>query len=128
MKAQKTIKQQLVRLLLLFLISSGEQGCYYDVVINQEETTSLVKSFSNDVLPVFRSSCISCHDGTIALPDLRNENAYKSLTFGNYLSVSDPDNSPLIVKIRSGHPFQSALTEGEIQRLINWMKEGAKEN
>lgn len=123
MKVQKTINK-----LLFILIILGFQSCYYDVVINEEEAATSVKSFSGDVLPVFRSSCVSCHDGTIALPDLRDANAYKSLTLGNYLSVSDPEKSPLITKIRSGHPYQGALTEGEILRLTSWMKEGAKEN
>ena len=123
MKAQKTINK-----LLFFLIILGFQSCYYDVVINEEETATSVKSFSSDVLPLFRSSCVSCHDGTITLPDLRDANAYKSLTLGNYLLVSDPEKSSLIAKIRSGHPYQGALTEGEIQRLISWIKEGLKEN
>lgn len=104
------------------------QGCYYDVVITEEEDETEVKSFSNDVLPVFRSSCVSCHNGTITLPDLRDDNAYQSLISGNYLSVSEPEKSALIAKIRSGHPYGEALTEGEIQRLIGWIGEGAKKN
>jgi len=127
MKAQKMINNQLFRPLFL-LILLGLQSCYYDVVITEEETGTTIKSFSSDVLPVFRSSCVSCHDGTITLPDLRDANAYKSLTLGNYVSVFDPEKSKLIAKIRSGHPYHGALTEGEIQRLTSWMKEGAKEN
>lgn len=127
MKAQKTINTRLGKLLFL-LILPVFQGCYYDVVINEEETGAVVKSFSSDVLPVFRSSCVSCHDGTITMPDLRDANAYKSLTLGNYLSVTDPEKSTLIIKVRSGHPYQGALAEGEIQRLIGWIDEGAKEN
>lgn len=127
MKAQKTINKRLGKLLILMIIL-GFQSCYYDVVITEEETVSTDESFSSDVLLIFRSSCVSCHDGTITLPDLRDANAYKSLTFGNYVSVSDPEKSVLIQKIRSGHPFQGALPEGEIQRLIRWIGEGAKEN
>lgn len=127
MKAQKIINIRLRKLLFL-LILPVFQGCYYDVVINEEETGAVAKSFSNDVLPVFHSSCVSCHDGTITMPDLRDANAYKSLTLGNYLSVIDPEKSTLIIKIRSGHPYQGALAEGEIQRLIAWIGEGAKEN
>lgn len=123
MKAQKTINKLVVILIIL-----GFQGCYYDVVITEPDDTTIAKSFSNDVLPVFSSSCVSCHDGTITLPDLRGSNAYKSLTLGNYLSISDPEKSVLITKIRSGHPYQGALAEGEIQRLIGWIAEGAKEN
>ena len=110
------------------MIILGFQSCYYDVVITEEETVSTDESFSNDVLPIFRSSCVSCHEGTITLPDLRDANAYQSLTFGRYISVSDPENSALVVKIRAEHPFQGALSEGEIKRLIRWIGEGAKEN
>lgn len=123
MKAQKIINT-----LLFILIILGFQSCYYDLVINEEGDATSTKSFSGDVLPVFRSSCVSCHDGTITLPDLRDDKAYQSLISGNYLLVSYPDKSALISKIRSGHPYEGALTEGEIQRLIGWIGEGAKEN
>ena len=127
MKALKIINTER-RILFLLLILLGFQSCYYDVIINEEETETEAKSFSSYVLPVFRSSCVSCHDGIITLPDLTDANAYQSLTLGNYLSVTDPEKSVLILKIRSGHPYQDALAEGEIQQLISWIKEGAKEN
>lgn len=113
-------------LLILGLICF--QSCYYDVVITEEEDETEVKSFSGDVLPILRSSCATCHDGTVTLPDMRDANAYKSLIQGNYISVSDPENSALIQKIRSGHPYANALTESEIQRIVSWIKEGALNN
>ena len=127
MKAQKIINIRYWNLLFP-LILLGFQACYYDVVITGPDNISMAKSFSNDVLPVFRSSCVSCHNGIIALPDLADANAYKSLTLGNYLSVSDPEKSVLIQRIRSGHPYPGALAEGEIRQLISWMQEGAKDN
>ena len=113
---------------MVLLVLLGVQSCYYDVVISAEEEETTSKSFMSDVLPVFRSSCVSCHEGIITLPDLRDDNAYQSLISGNYLSVSDPEKSALISKIRSGHPYEGALTESEIQRLISWISEGAIEN
>jgi hypothetical protein len=126
MMVQKTIKRKLLALLILGLLCF--QSCYYDVVITEEEDETEVKSFSSDVLPILRSSCASCHDGTITLPDLRDANAYKSLMQGNYVSVSDPENSAIILKIRSGHPYTNALSESEIQRIITWIKEGVQNN
>jgi hypothetical protein len=126
MMVQKIIKRNW--LLLIFLGLTSLQSCYYDVVIEAEESNTSTQSFSGDVLPILRTSCASCHDGTIILPDLRDANAYKSIVHGNYTSVSDPENSMLIQKIRSGHPYANALTESEIQRIVGWIKEGALNN
>ncbi len=104
------------------------QSCYYDVVIEAEESATSTQSFSGQVLPILRTSCATCHDGTATLPDLRDANAYKSIVQGNYISVSDPEISALIQKIRSEHPYANALTESEIQRIVGWIKEGAPNN
>lgn len=122
----KTIKQKGIALLILGLICF--QSCYYDVVITEKEDETEVKSFSGDVLPILRSTCATCHDGTTTLPDLSDANAHKSIVQGNYVSVSEPENSVLIQKIRSGHPYANALTESEIQRIVGWIKEGAPNN
>ncbi|MGV8091204.1 MAG: hypothetical protein AB2L24_04990 [Mangrovibacterium sp.] len=111
-------------LLIVFLF----QACYFDVVINETPDTSEAVSFSKDLVPVFRASCVSCHDGQTAQPDFSSSVLYTSLSTGNYLSVTDPENSTLITKIRSDHPYAGAVTEIEIQKLIRWMKEGAANN
>ncbi len=126
MMVQKIIKRNW--LLLLFMGLTSLQACYYDVVIEAGEATTQTRSFSSDVLPILKSTCVSCHEGTTTLPDLRDANAYKSIVRGNYVSVSDPENSALIQKIRSGHPYSNALTESEIQRIVGWIKEGAQNN
>ena len=123
---QKIIKPS--RLLLLLFGLTLLQSCYYDVVIEAEENTTHTPSFRDNVLPILKSTCATCHDGTATLPDLRDANAYKSIVQGNYVSVSDPENSSLIHKIRSGHPYTNALTESEIQRIVGWIKEGAPNN
>jgi hypothetical protein len=123
---QRIIKPS--RLLLLLFGLTLFQSCYYDVVIEAEETTTQTPGFSGNVMPILKSTCATCHDGTATLPDLRDANAYKSIIQGNYVSVSDPENSALIQKIRSGHPYANALTESEIQRIVGWIKEGAPNN
>lgn len=111
-------------MLIVFLF----QACYFDVIINEEPNTSEAVSFSKDLVPVFQASCVSCHDGQITQPDFSSSVLYTNLSTGNYLSVTDPENSTLITKIRSDHPYAGAVTETEIQKLITWMKEGAANN
>lgn len=123
---QKIIEKIGVIILVSGLITF--HSCYYDVIIEEDETTTNAKSFSNDVLPILKSTCASCHDGTVALPDLRDVNAYQSITQGKYITVSDPENSIIILKVQSGHPYTNALSEKEIQRIVDWIKEGAENN
>jgi len=111
-------------LILLFSLNS----CYYDVIVTEDMDETEQVSFRNNIVPVFQASCTSCHDGEITEPDFTANAAYSSLTKGNYVSVTNPESSTLIRKIRGDHPYAGALTETEIQWIIRWMEDGAANN
>ena len=110
----------------LFLV--GLNSCYFDVVVTEDIDETAEISFSEDLVPVFQSSCTSCHDGEITVPNLKKQVAYESLVNGNYISVASPSTSGLITKINSDHPFAGALTDTEIQKITQWMAAGAANN
>jgi len=103
-------------------------SCYYDVIIEEEVQATTKISFSNDVIPVFKSSCVSCHDGIIAYPNLTSANAYQSLISGNYINTEDASSSTLIEKLNEDHPFEGAITSTELQKIILWINQGALDN
>ncbi len=104
------------------------QSCYYDVIVTDDQSQSTEVSLKNNVLPIFNTTCITCHNGVTALPNLTAGSAYNELISGNYVNITTPENSILIKKIRSGHPYEGALTETEINRLVRWIEEGALDN
>lgn len=119
-------KPELLAILVSIILTTN--ACYYDIIIEEEIKASDDISFSDDITPLFQSTCVSCHDGTTAYPDLTKNNAYSSLQNGNYISTSAPDESILITKLNSGHPYENALSNIDIERLIRWMETGALDN
>ena len=121
---KKLLKPAIFGAASLFLFG----GCYYDVMVSVEEDVTGPVSFENDVKPVFGASCTSCHDGQTAKPDFSGEALYRSLTNGDYITLSEPKSSLLIREIESGHPYPDVLTENDMNLLVRWIQEGAKDN
>jgi len=121
-------KRKFVYLSMVLLAVFCFSSCEYDVI----EVKQIVippdqeMSFSNDILPIFTSNCVDCHNGTTS-PDLRSENAYNSLLSGDYLDTTDPENSDLYQKLQSGSHGARASSE-EKQWILEWIKRGAKDN
>lgn len=116
------------RATVLVMISVMFGSCYYDVIIEEEVAETKAMSFSDDVMPVFKSSCISCHDGLVAHPTLQVSSAYQTLISGNYLDIENPNKSPLMIKLNDNHPFEGAITSTEIKKIQLWIEQGAKDN
>jgi hypothetical protein len=90
-----------------------------------------VYSFQTDIQPLFTSKCIGCHGTGKNKPTLDAGNAYNSLTGGVpklYISVSSPESSVLYHQITKGNGHTSILTDLQKQIILEWIKQGAKNN
>lgn len=117
-----------VRIVLLIAFSVLMSSCYFDTIIQIEEEVIDDVSFSDDVQPLLNTVCISCHNGTVTVPNLTEGQAYQSLVNGGYLNVDDPEESLLFQKINSDHPYSGALSASEINLIAQWMAEGGLDN
>lgn len=88
-------------------------------------------SFSNDVVPIFTNSCAinGCHaTGNIA-PDLTPTKAYNSLLAMNLVDTINPTQSVLYMKVSPvGSMNQFIKSPTDEQVILNWIKQGAKDN
>lgn len=87
-------------------------------------------SFANEIIPVFTRSCVEgCHPGQHAL-NLKEGSAYDQLVEGNYVDTLQPDKSVLYTRVAPGGnmPPGSKLPPIEIQKILLWIKQGAKNN
>ena len=84
-------------------------------------------SFSADVVPIFESKCTRCHGGTRP-PDLTAENAYLSLTSGNYLDTEIPEESYLYKKIDGNGSMSEYADDHDRAVILKWIEQGAEEN
>ncbi len=103
-------------------------GCYYDVIIEKEIEETQAISFSEDIIPIFKSSCISCHDGVVSYPSLLQNEAYQALWTGNYIEEGDASSSKLLLKLKDSHPFEGAITDNELKKIQLWIQQGAEDN
>jgi hypothetical protein len=86
------------------------------------DTTSY--SFTDDVLPIFNSNCLSCHAGnntstTLALTDYSE--IYESILNGNSMSRINSDSSDIM-------PTSGKMDECKIRIIERWIENGAQDD
>lgn len=110
-------------------------GCYKDktVILDTGEEITRTVSFSNDIIPIFNKSCNNsgCHSAGAKAPDLTAANAYLSLSAGNYMNSSTPQNSELYLWMtgKKGTPMPLSGPDKDYNALVlAWIKQGAQNN
>lgn len=83
-------------------------------------------SFEEDILAFIENeNCAGCHP-RVSAPDLTAGNVYESLIDG-YVNTETPETSKIYTQFEDGHVGFN--TESiEIQKILNWIKQGAKDN
>lgn len=102
-------------------------------VIKGNSTTEVSVSFSQDILPILKRSCVRCHGGTRTEKKL-DLSSYEALMAGSengaVVIPGDASNSPFVDLVVQGKmPKRGAkLTPDEVQLLIDWVNQGAMNN
>ena len=120
--------------LVTIIITSG---CYKVATVAIDNSPAVTKtvSLNSDLIPVFAKNCVlsGCHTSGGQAPDLSADNAFISLTSGNFLNKTAPQNSTLYLwltgKETVAMPFGAANNPSNINALVlAWITEGAKNN
>ena len=80
--------------------------------------------FQTDIQPIFTDNCILCHNAS-RNPDLRTGKSYSSLSTGGFITPAN-ETCRLYTQVNSGH--QSSLSGTDRQKILLWIKQGAKNN
>ena len=129
-----------ILLFILTIISAIYFGCKDSVTADQLDSKIIPAtnvSYSRDLQPVFNLKCISCHGvsetyGGLSLTSWSNTTADPNVVF-----PGKPDNSSLVWAIQAkpnvspmpplDSPYKP-LTVNQVNGVITWIKEGAKNN
>ena len=92
-------------------------------------------SFSKDVLPIFKASCMKCHSGKETKGGI-DLSSYASVKKGGkegpIFVEGDPEKSSLVTSISGDKPDMpkkaAPLTKAQVTTISTWIKEGAKNN
>ena len=118
----------------IVVLAAGFTGCYKDILSPGQDPSAPPQavSFSGDLLPLFVSNCATsgCHDAVPGhRPSLTAENAFNALTSGGYVNTVVPTNSIIYGEVKSGNmPPSGALRPADIQKLLDWIRNGAPNN
>ena len=110
--------------LILILLSLTFNGCKYDFILPAEVPVVSNVSFSTQVVPIFASKCISCHDNQA--PQMTATVAYSQLV-PNYVNLTNPESSKIYTVPNSGAHY-AKITTAQAGLILSWIKEGAKNN
>jgi len=110
-------------------------GCYRDktVLFDTGDEVTRTVTFSNDIIPIFNSSCniSGCHSPGGKAPDLSAANAYNSLMGGGYINTDDPYSGELYLWMtgKKGTPMPVSGVNKDYNALVlAWIKQGAQNN
>lgn len=125
-------KHSIFFVLVLFTLFLG--GCKYDFIVPEEvpviDNGGDPISFATQVVPIFSNGdkCTSCHKtGGTASPDLSAANAYSQL-MAKYVNVSNPEQSEILTIPGSSSHSWKKFSAVESATILQWIKEGAKNN
>lgn len=106
-------------------------ACQYVDIVPDDGSTIVVSdnlSFSVDIEPIFATqSCTNCHPG-MHQPNLTAGNAYASLMDGDYINKKKPEESEVVKVAAPGASHGANLTNEQVQTIIAWIEQGAKDN
>ena len=114
-------------------IATALTGCYKDIISPGQDPNGPPQyvSFSGDLVPLFSSNCAlsGCHDGASHNPDLRPPKAYDALINGGFVNTVVPTNSIIYGEVKSGDmPPTGALKSSDVQKILDWVRNGAPNN
>jgi len=83
-------------------------------------------SFAKDVVPVL-GLCQNCHTHGWT-PSAVASTYYTNLVNAGYVTPASYTSGKLYTKVSGGHPGTNSISATETNKILNWMKEGSKNN
>jgi len=140
MKNYRTMKKISLIIFVFALIFTA--GCKYDFIVEEEipvdggggggggGTTDI--SFAQTIEPIFNNgnNCTACHKTGGTKPDLSTGKAYTSISNAAYINSATPESSKIysVVEPGSSTHMHKKYTAAQAANVLNWIKQGAKNN
>jgi len=122
----RRIRRIFVALVLLAAVagfSSCEKNTYAPPSVDPNQTWL----FQTDIQPIFSSNCITCHNGSIQSPDLRDGKSYTALTKGGFILL--PGETSILyhqMSTNAEHIPRSSSTDK--LKVLYWINQEALNN
>lgn len=139
---------KIIKLSIAILFMAGMAMLSCSKSSSNSATTTPTVSFRNDIEPILQADCAinsSCHSGTVNRGDnvdfdttislsastANTSYAYSSIISKDLINTTTPTASLLYIQVSTGvmpkSPY-SPLNASNITLILNWIKQGAKNN
>ena len=112
---------------ILILFSLFLNSCKYDFIIPEVvppiDTTTPI-SFASQIVPIFASKCITCHNAQA--PVMTADVAYAQLV-PNFVNTGSPSSSKVYINASSGNHY-AKVSGTQAALILAWITQGAKNN
>jgi hypothetical protein len=128
------MKRIIFSLVLMLTAGIMLQSCYKDIISPGADPNGPPQpvSFSGDLVPLLTKNCATagCHDATPShAPSLVADKAYANLINGGYVNTIAPYSSAFYTMVKGGAmPPSGSLKPTEMQKIIDWIRNGAPNN
>lgn len=130
---KKIINSAFITLTILIVSCNKDEGPFYPATSVLPDT--VLVSYSKDIQSIFNSSCVSCHSELHAKLNLKSCCSYEQLFetgfSASYIDTVTPQNSRLykhITGVLSVMPPSGKLPDEQINKIMNWIDQGGKNN
>lgn len=122
---KKLITLGIVVVTFIMLLNS----CQNKFIIEPEVEPIDSVSFSQQIVPIWvEQGCTGCHNTSGQQPDLTTDIAYNSIIGMNLVNTNDPDQSKIYYYPLPDGNHYAKYTITQASHLLQWIKEGAKDN
>ncbi|HCE55248.1 MAG TPA: hypothetical protein DER05_09725 [Lutibacter sp.] len=83
-------------------------------------------SFATDVMPTL-GKCNACHTHPWTTSTVAST-YYTNLVNGGFVNPTNYTSSKIYSKLNGGHPGGNSISTAEINKILDWMREGSKNN
>jgi hypothetical protein len=118
------------KIAFLFLVLLGAfllHACEYEKV--QPEPVTETVSYSQDIQPIFNSSCAlsGCHAGNVS-PNLTEGQSYDALMNGGFVNLDAPNQSKIYTEMAPGGGMSAYTNANAANTVLAWIQQGAPNN
>lgn len=121
-------KRKIVYLFLFLFGIMFLASCEYETIKPETTPVPTVISYSTDIQPIWNKTCTGCHGQGLTAPDLSAGASYNSLINGGLVDTQNPQASIIYTVMASGGSMSAYTNASDANLVLEWIKQGAKNN
>ena len=121
-------KRSIFHIIILLMGMIALFSCEYEKIVPDLPDPTVPVSYSADIQPIWNQKCVGCHGVGTTPPDLTPANSHAVLVSpgSGWVNLESPESSLIYTCMISGGSMAAYANAQEAGFVLNWIKQGAK--